>query len=302
MKIQVPEKLGRTMHSLAFKAQKNSPKLLAVGGTIGITVSFVLACRASTKVGAILDEAKSSVNDIREVSKKMPEKYTEEDAQKDLVITYSKMAANLIKLYAPAVILGGLSIGCMLSSNHILQKRNGALAAAYATIDKSYREYRERVKERYGEETEKEIHYNVRAQEIKKKVVDPKTGKEKEVKEKVKVAEPSEYARFFDEACPSWSKNPELNMVFVRNQQRFANDLLRSRGHVFLNEVYDLFEIPRTQAGQVVGWVFGEAGDGYVDFGLYDVHNPSARRFVNGDDCSILLDFNVQGNIINDLQ
>lgn len=301
MKFQVPASLSRALHTTAFKMKKHSPELLVVGGTIGVVASFVMACRASTKVGKVLEETKETINTIREVSDKLPEKYTDEDAQQDLIIAYTQMGVKLVKLYAPSVILGTLSLGCILTSNHILQKRNGALAAAYATIEKSYHEYRDRVKDRYGEEAEKEIRYNVKAKEIMKKETDPKTGEEKEVKETVQTGEPTEYARFFDEACPSWSKNPEHNMLFIRNQQRFANDLLRARGHLFLNEVYDLFDIPRTQAGQIVGWVFGKDGDGYVDFGLYDIRNSSSRRFVNGDDCSILLDFNVQGNILNKL-
>lgn len=301
MKFNLPERVTRTLHTTAFKLKKNSPELLVVGGTIGVVASFVMACHASTKVGKVLEEAKESVKTIREVSEEAPEKYTDEDAQQDLIITYSQMGAKLVKLYAPSVILGTLSLGCILTSNHILQKRNGALAAAYATIEKSYHEYRNRVKDRYGEEAEREIRYNVKAKEITRKETDPETGEVKDVKETVETGEPTEYARFFDEACSSWSKNPEHNMLFVRNQQRYANDLLRSRGHLFLNEVYDLFDIPRTQAGQIVGWVFGKDGDGFVDFGLYNIRNSSSRRFVNGDDCSILLDFNVQGNILNKL-
>ena len=58
--------------------------------------------------------------------------------------------------------------------------------------------------------------------------------------------------------------------------------------------------IPKTKAGQVVGWVYDPehpVGDNYVDFGLFDLDRERVRRFVNGDERNILLDFNVDGNI-----
>lgn len=45
-------------------------------------------------------------------------------------------------------------------------------------------------------------------------------------------------------------------MMFLRRQQDYANEMLKARGHLFLNEVYDLLDIPRSKAGQVVGWVY----------------------------------------------
>ena len=59
----------------------------------------------------------------------------------------------------------------------------------------------------------------------------------------------------------------------------------------------------RSKAGQVVGWIYDEKnpmGDNYVDFGIYDLHDDAKRRFVNGYERSILLDFNVDGNILGD--
>ena len=57
--------------------------------------------------------------------------------------------------------------------------------------------------------------------------------------------------------------------------------------------------IPRTKAGQVVGWIFDKdnpIGDNYVDFGLLNTQNED---FVNGYKRSVLLDFNVDGMILD---
>jgi len=132
-----------------------------------------------------------------------------------------------------------------------------------------------------------------------------KNGNEKTVKKVVKVADVdgiSDYARFYDDGCEGWTKDPELNLSFLRAQQQYANDKLVANGHLFLNEVYDMLGIPRTKAGQVVGWVYdlsNTEADNYVDFGLYDATKEKTRDFVNGYERTILLDFNVDGPILD---
>jgi hypothetical protein len=209
---------------------------------------------------------------------------------------------KVAKLYAPAVLLGGASLGCLLASNDILRKRNAALSAAYMTVDKSFKEYRNRVTERFGEEVEKEIRYGIKAEQLETTVVD-EDGNETTVTDTVKTMDPnlySDYARFFDAASPYWQNDPEYNLMFLKAQQQYANDLLRAKGRLFLNDVYDMLGIEKTKAGQVVGWVYDREnpnGDNFVDFGIYDMSKERVRAFVNGYETNILLDFNVDGNI-----
>ena len=230
------------------------------------------------------------------------EKYSQDDAKKDTTITYVQTAMKVTKLYAPSVILCASSLGCLLASNNILKKRNAALSAAYMTVDKSFKEYRKRVADRFGEEVEKEIRYNIKAEEITK--VDENGN---EVTETVKVMDGtddpnsySDYARFFDESCAAWQNDAEYNLTFLKAQQQYANDLLKARGRLFLNEVYRMLGIDETKAGQVVGWVYNPdnpTGDNFVDFGIYNMQRERVRAFVNGYEPNILLDFNVDGVI-----
>ena len=303
--IKLPNKLTKFANKVVFKCKKHSPEILIVAGVVGTITSTVTACKATTQLGPILDETKDFVDKIHECKDSTEERfadYSEEDAKKDLVITYTQTAIKIAKLYAPAVSVGVVSLTSILASNNILRKRNVALAAAYTTIDKSFKEYRKRVTERFGSEVEKQIRYNIKAEEFEETVVNEK-GKEKTVKKTVEVANPngySDYARFFDESCPNWEKNAEYNLMFLRAQQNYANDLLKANGHLFLNDVYKMLGIPESKAGQVVGWVYDEenpVGDNYVDFGIYDTNRPEVRDFVNGYERVILLDFNVDGNI-----
>lgn len=128
-----------------------------------------------------------------------------------------------------------------------------------------------------------------------------KTDKNEESKKNLTArdCEFSNYARYFDEACMGWTKDPEYNKVFLQVQQEYANELLKRRGHLFLNEVYDMLDIPRTKAGAMMGWIYDEEhpyGDNFVDFGLGSERN---RDFINGRGNTALLDFNVDGNILD---
>ncbi len=294
-------------HKIGFKIKKASPEIMVVAGVVGVVTSTVMACKATTKVNDILEETRKQVDDVHNVLDSdvvSEDEYNNDDAKKDLAIIYTQTGVKLIKLYAPSVLVGALSITGILASHKILKKRNVALTAAYATIDRSFKEYRGRVVERFGKELDRELRYNIKAQEIEEKTVD-KDGNETIEKKTISVVDPnmySDYARIFDNGSMGWTKDPEYNLMFLKLQQNQANDRLRAQGYLFLNDVYDMLGIPRTKAGQIVGWIYDKenpVGDNFVDFGIYDIYNEKACDFVNGRERSIVLDFNVDGNILD---
>lgn len=312
MKFNIVNKASRVVHTVGFTLKKHSPEILAVAGTALAIGGAVMACKATLKVNDIVEEAKDSLDKIHTVVEdgtmvcKDGNVYNEEDAKKDTAIVYANTAYKLVKLYGPSVLMGGLGLTCLLTSNNILRKRNIALAAAYTTIDKGFKEYRGRVIERFGERIDKELKYNIKAKEVEETVIN-EDGSEEVIKKTIDVVDGerpqySDFARFFDVGNPYWEKDPEYNLTFLKQQERYANEKLQSQGYLFLNDVYRLLGIPETKAGQVVGWTYNEVcpnGDNYVDFGLTDVHKPGVRDFVNGYERTILLDFNVDGAILD---
>ena len=273
---------------LTFK--RNSPHIFFGLGIAGTVTSTVLACRATLKLSEALDEAQNDINSVKQLKKSYEQNkgssYPIEKYNNDLIYVHLKAGLNIGKLYGPSIIIGAASIAALTGSHVQLARRNSALMAAYAAVSKAYKDYRDRVREELGEEKELDIYHAAR-----KEVIAELDNKE------VKVVNPNQwspYAKFFDEACPRWQKDPELNRMFIQSNQNYANNLLIARGYLFLNEVYDMLGIDRTKAGQVVGWVIGEDGDNYIDFGMFDAYNS---RFVNGWERSILLDFNVDGVI-----
>lgn len=295
--------VNRTAHKIGFKVKKHSPEILVIAGVAGVVTSTVMACKATTKASVIVEDHKKQVETIHKVRETQSEKYTDEDMKKDTVIVYSQTVVKLVKAYGPAIAVGVASIACILGSHKILTKRNAALAAAYTTVDTAFKEYRGRVVERFGKELDKELRYNIKAKEVDVVTVD-ENGNETTETKTVDVADilGSDYAKFFDEYCAGWTKDAERNRYFLQCQQNYANELLKQQGYLFLNDVYKMLGIPVTKAGQVVGWIYDEknpVGDNYVDFGIFNIHREPSRDFVNGREPSVLLDFNVDGNILD---
>lgn len=298
-KTEIMKSVNGVTSKAVMKLKKHSPEILVVAGIAGTVVSAVLACKATTKVAEILDETKGTLDTIHEGMETGAingQEYTNEDGKKDTVVVYAQTGMKLAKLYGPAIILGTLSITSILASNNILRKRNVALGAAYAAIDKSFKEYRGRVIERFGEQVDTELKYGIKAKKFEEIEADPETGKEKKVKKTVMVADPnlqSDYAVYFDSKSRNYETNPDYNRMFLKAQQAFANDKLQTRGHLFLNEVLDDLDLPRTPAGQIVGWT-KDGPDGYVNFRIVEVE----RETEDGrHEPALLLDFNVEGNI-----
>lgn len=298
-KTEIMKSVNGVASKAVMKLKKHSPEILVVAGIAGTVVSAVLACKATTKVAEILDETKGTLDTIHEGMETGAingQEYTTEDGKKDTVVVYAQTGVKLAKLYGPAIILGTLSITSILASNNILRKRNVALGAAYAAIDKSFKEYRGRVIERFGEQVDTELKYGIKAKKFEEIEVDPETDKEKKIKKTVMVADPnlqSDYAVYFDSKSRNYETNPDYNRMFLKAQQAFANDKLQTRGHLFLNEVLDDLDLPRTPAGQIVGWT-KDGPDGYVNFRIIEVE----RETEDGHhEPALLLDFNVEGNI-----
>jgi Family of unknown function (DUF6353) len=291
----VPAAVTRTVARNALLVQRASPGMLLTTGIVGMVGSTVLACRATLKMDEVLDEGKGKLDLARTLQH---DDYSESDRHRDVSLIYFQTGIKVVKLYAPAIGVGLLSIAALTKSNSILSQRVTALTAAYTALDQGFREYRARVIKKYGEEADQEFRYGIETREI----IDPETG-EKSLQVTVP-GDPSIYARFFDETCSSWGRDPEVNLFFLKSQQNYANDLLKANGHIFLNEVYDLIGLERSKAGQVVGWLWTSNGstDNFVDFGIFNAQSERARNFVNGHEGAILLDFNVDGVIYDKIE
>lgn len=289
------------VRNVKIGAKKHSPEILIVSGIVGLVTAGVLACRATTKVQGILNERNTQLgsvdlleNDEHEVD------YTADDAKKDKIIISVKSGLRIARLYAPAVVLGVASVISILAGHNILSKRNAALAAAYATVEGSFNEYRKRVAERFGEEVDNELKFGVKAKQITETVTD-ENGKEKHVKKTANVADGnlgnSPYAFIFDkQTAPAvYESDIDYMLMRLRCEQQYANDILTTRGYLPLNEVLERLGLKPSKMGQIVGWANGGSGDGFVNFDAKEIDVDT----IDGVEKKIVLDFNCQGNILD---
>jgi len=314
MSILTTIKAGFSKAEFAVKAK--SPEILAVTGVAAVVTGVVLACKATPKAIDILEEHKETMRKIDEVAADTEtckeKEYTEDDHQNDKIIVYIQTGWKLVKVYAPAAVALGLGIAAMLGSNYILKNRWLGAAAAYTGLNESLKQYRKRVADEVGEEAENDLFRNIKAIDVQK---DDENGMP--VIEKAKTFDRSRlgspYAVIFDEKSTEWNKSPNENKMFLMCQQNWANDILRARGYLYLYEVYDMLGFryepkndiyalteEQARASRYVGWVYDSVnGDHYVDFGLTRAYDRNKDAFMKGYDPSVMLDFNVDGDILN---
>jgi len=292
----IPASVTRAVGRTALKVDANSPKLLFVGGVVGVVGATVLACKATLKIEEVLLDHEKTMIGIKVMQH---EQYSEQDRQHDKIYLYARTTAQITKMYAPSIILGSVSIAALTKSHNILQSRNAALSAAYAGLDATFKKYRSRVQTELGEDKEKEVYLD--AQTV---AVSSKDGKGVKLKKFAGPNGGSPYAQYYsaDTNRNFVEGSPEANIMVLRQRENYLNDKLRMRGHLFLNEALEELGFDHTEAGATLGWLFkpGDAdhvGDSYVNFGIWedDARDRLADLVIYGE--GIFIDFNVDGEI-----
>ena len=305
-KTELATKAGQILVKTKLGIKKHSPEILVAAGIGTGIVATIVACKQTIKANDIVAEARKSlqnIEDVKELAANNEVEYTEENEQEDRKTIGMQVAVGMIKTYALPVGLGILSITCILAGHHILKKRNVALAAAYSALSTDFMNYRKRVVDKYGKDVDFMLKNGLEKQIIANRVVDPETGEVKETKEEVLTYEGdklSQYARVFDEVgSTQWTPSADHNRAFLLMEQNYFNERIRTRGYIFLNEVYERLGFRPTKAGSVVGWVYQNADYEGIDFGIFTAHTQKAAEFLEGTEPSIILDFNVQGDILS---
>lgn len=294
--------LTNGLNKLGFGLRKNAPEIMVGAGVVGVLAAGVLACRATIKAMPVIDEHKKKVQAVREY-----EDLDEKARDRSIAKVYFQTGTELAKLYAPPILIGTAAIASFLGSHKIMKDRNIATAAYAAALGKTLTGYRKKMAEKLGEDKEKEIWMEQKKDEaISVKEEEKKLSSEGEKKRNHKLNGYSYYARIFDCGNPGWEDNPEFTSYYLRAAQKSLNDQLESRGYLFLNEAYKQLGYQPTQEGQRVGWLYDPLNHPKIDFGLFNL-NVSKEEiraksdFLDGVEQNIVLDFNVDGVIVNKL-
>lgn len=297
-------KVATTFNVIGLTLKKHSPELLAVASGVGTLAAVVLACKATTKAGAILEEHKAQVEQIHEVrdNEEFSEEYTDKDYKKDLTLVYSKTIVKLGKLYGPAILMTAQAIFCLFAAVSILKKRNAALASTCAALLSSFSNYRQRVKDRFGEDVEWEIANDIH--EVETTVVETdKKGNEKEKTVKIKLpgGSASPFGLVFDATNPNWTGDRELDLCWLKAQENYQTDRLISHKIRTINQVREETGFPLIEEGQMLGWTYQKNnpnGDNYISFGI-NLDSQNFKDWFDGKNDFLVLELNSDGYILD---
>lgn len=283
----------KTVGRAGAVASKYSPQILTGVGIGAVVVSTVLIAKATLKLEDVIDlheERKAKVDEKKHTM--TAEEYSSTHHKRDMTKVYLHTAKDLTKLYGLPISLGVVGVSCIVGGQGIQYKRTVGAVAAYKTLEESFDRYRARVVEEFGLDKDEEFRktYNVKEE----------TDAEGNTTVTVEHLEQKDYVFFHDKNNHNWKNTaPDYNLMFVKAQETYANQLLSSRGHVLLNDVLDSLGMDRTHEGAVMGWVLTPDAPNFIDFGILDLQGTNSRVHGNFDEegPSIMLDFNVQGII-----
>lgn len=282
------ESTKTVFYKAKFSLIKHSPTILTVGGVVLSVGALIYGCTQTKKAVKVIEETAEKLDDVRPDVQDEKQVLTSEQ-KKEMADIYADAGVKLTKIYAPVVLTEVASLACFIFSHRILSKRNFALAAAYATLNKKYSEYKSRVIDKVGEEEEDKIAHPVE-QVITK---DPETGEET----CKYVRKGTGYEVLFDEHSDAWTKDPDYNYSFIKSKEALCNVELRKKGFLLLNTVYEELGLPKTPAGQVIGWVVKPGKVNEIKFKLS--HDDDESKGII--ERSYLIDFNVDGYILDNI-
>lgn len=313
------DKIAKGATKAGLKLKQASPKLMVIGGTITLIAAGVIACKkTATELDGVIDkhnetvkklhEIRDAVRDGDEVTLPDGSEYTEETYKKHLAFTYIRTGGRIVKVYALPLTLALLSVCSILGGYKIIEGRHLAAVAEAYGIKETFKQYRGRVAERFGEEVEKEIFVNGEKKLVTEEEIDPETGEVKSVTKDTLVAKkPSHrdiYTYIFDECnCPhTWNRHPGYNYTYLMQIQNQANDYLQRHGSITLNEILKQLGFQDIPAeAMTLGWMLNNPtgyGDEIIDFGICPIESDyNDVGCFKGGLPDYLLNFNCDGDI-----
>lgn len=209
--------------------RKHGGTILAVAASVGVVATAIEAGRATTKAQHLLevDEALRKYNEDEQGIVEEP-------------LTKMGIVKTCWKAYVPAVILGGGTIACILSSNALNKKQITSLTAAYMALGKSYQQYRRQVAERIGAEEEEKLRMEAAKETKAEDVQRDKDG---------------DVIRLFYE--PASKRYFHATMPRVIEASYYFNRELATNGCISVNEWCNYLcadELTITPEGDQMGW------------------------------------------------
>lgn len=283
--------IKKIISSIKFFGKKYAPELLLGGALVSGTACIITASKATLKAKNSMDAHKERKLEI--ATKADSEIITSEEAKDEMRKEIVKVGLELAKEYAIPFSLYTATIGCVFGSYKVQKSRIQALSTTLAAMSAAYSSLMFRLKDaaKNGLSAEDVLNGNVALR------VENEDGTTETHILDVPNPDDSPFKFRFDRYSTVWNPHHCSNETILMSELNWCNNLLQIQGYLFLNDVLDRLGIPRTKAGQILGWRTNGDGDGYVDFGVVDCATLTGARY---DDNAFELNFNVDGDILTD--
>lgn len=193
---------------------RNAPTILTCAAGVGVIATTALAVKATPKVLSLIEQAK------------------EEKGEELTKLEVVKVAGPV---YMPTIITGVSTLACIFGVNALNKKQQASVISAYALLENSYKEYKKKAEEMYGEDANENIAKEIAKDKYEEKHISVANGKE----------------LFYDEFSGRYF---ESTMVDVLSAEYELNRMLAIECGVFLNDFYELLGLETTDYGNYLGW------------------------------------------------
>lgn len=218
---KVRRKMNNLLRQSKLFVKRNSSTILTCIGGVGVVATSVMAVKATPKAIRLIEQA-------------------EEEKGDKLTKTEKVVVAG--PAYIPAAVTGVATIACIFGANALNKKHQASLMSAYALLDSSYKDYKNKVGELYGEEADEHVRDELAKDKYEDEDVQVGNGKQ----------------LFYDEFSGRYF---ESTMADVLRAEYEVNRRLSQFAGLYLNDWYDLLDIPRVDYGDYMGWSSSELYD-----------------------------------------
>lgn len=213
--------MNKLLSKSAVLVKRNAPTILTVIGGIGVGATAIMAVKATPKATKLLEQAKK---------------------EKGEELTKFEVVKVAGPSYIPAAITGVATIACIFGANILNKKKQAAIMSAYALLDSSYKEYRNKVTKLFGEDADRRVKEEI--------------AKDKYAENDIYVTDDKEL--FYDSFSERYF---ESTMAQVVQAEYNINRKISMYGGAYLNEFYEELDIPPLDHGEHLGWSSGSLMD-----------------------------------------
>lgn len=207
----------KLLRSSKLFLKRNASTILTCVGGIGIVATAVVAVKATPKALRLIEEAKE---------------------EKGEELTKLEVANVAGPVYIPAVLIGAATIAAIFGANVLNKRQQAVLMSAYALVDSSYKDYKKKVEELYGEDADRAVRNSIAE------------DKYAEEDDEIKIDDDGKRL-FFDVLSNRYFRS---TMEDVLRAEYNLNRQLMVAGGAYLNEFYNFLDIPEITAGKELGW------------------------------------------------